>query len=112
MLKFIFRLIGIIVVLMIFVMAVLCYLDTKDLLSGKLERLISVLRRLGKEAWVEIRLFMEDSGIAEDAAGLLDEGADYLRQSVEPHATEKPGSNPYTPTPDTPVATPEVYTIG
>lgn len=97
MLKFLFRLIGIVVVLMILIMAVLCYLDSKDLLSGKLERLISVLRRLGQEAWVEIRLFMSDSGIAEDAAGLLDQGAEFLRESVEPHLTDKPGSNPYTP---------------
>ncbi len=105
MLKFLFRLIGIIVVLMILIMAVLSYLDSKDLLSGKLERLIGVLRRLGKEAWAEIRLFMSDSGIAEDAAGLLDQGADFLRESVEPHATDKPGSNPYTPSPE-PSATP------
>ena len=70
--KFIFRLIGILVVLLILLMAVLTYLDSKDLLSGKLEHLIGTLRVLGKEAWVEIRLFMDDSGIAEDAAGLLE----------------------------------------
>lgn len=105
MLKFIFRLIGIIVVVVILVMAVLCYLDSKDLLSGKLGRLIGVLRILGKEAWSEIRLFMANSGIAEDAAGLLDQGAAYFRQSVEPHVTDKPGSSPYTPSP-VPTATP------
>ena len=46
--KLIFRLIGFVVVIVILVMAVLCYLDSKGLLNGKLERLISVLRRLGK----------------------------------------------------------------
>lgn len=98
--KFIFRLIGILVVLIILLMAVLSYLDSKDLLSGKLERLIGSLRVLGKEAWDEIRLFMEDSGIAEDAAGLLDQGADYLRESVEPHETSEPGADAFsTPTP-------------
>lgn len=106
--KFIFRLIGVLVVLLVIIMAVLCYLDTKDLLSGKLERLISSLRVLGKEAWTEIRYFMDDSGIAEDAAGLLDKGADYLRESVEPHATSKPGADLIeTPTP-VPTATPVV----
>ena len=106
--KFIFRLIGILVVLLVIIMAVLCYLDTKDLLSGKLERLIGSLRVLGKEAWVEIRYFMDDSGIAEDAAGLLDKGADYLRESVEPHVTSKPGADVIeTPTPE-PTATPYV----
>ena len=44
--KLIFRLIGVLVVLIILVMAVLFYLDTKDLLSGKLGRLIGVLRRV------------------------------------------------------------------
>jgi len=75
--KFIFRLIGVLVVLLILLMAVLTYLDGKDLLSGKLERLIGNLRILGRQAWQEILYFMQDSGIAEDAAGLLDQGADY-----------------------------------
>ena len=98
--KFIFQLIGILVVLLVLVMAVLFYLESKDLLSGKLEHLISTLRVLGKEAWVEIRLFMDDSGIAEDAAGLLDQGAEYLRENVEPHSTSQPGADVLlTPTP-------------
>lgn len=91
--KFVFRLIGILVVLLVLLMAVLTYLDSKSLLSGKLEHLISTLRVLGKEAWLEIRLFMDDSGIAEDAAGLLDQGAEYLRESVEPHITSQPGAD-------------------
>ena len=91
--KFIFRLIGIIVVLIILIMAVLTYLDSKALLSGKLERLIGNLRVLGKEAWQEIINFMQDSGIAEDAAGLLDQGANYLRDTVEPHVTSQPGAD-------------------
>lgn len=99
--KFIFRLIGILVVLLILLMAVLTYLDSKDLLSGKLERLISNLRVLGVQAWQEILLFMQDSGIAEDAAGLLDQGANYLRDTVDPHETSKPGSEAFfTPVPE------------
>lgn len=94
--KFIFRLIGVLVVLLILLMAVLTYLDSKDLLEGKLERLIGNLRVLGKEAWQEVLLFAQDSGIAEDAAGLLDQGADYLRDTVEPHQTSKPGSDAFT----------------
>ncbi len=98
--KLVFRLIGILVVIIIIVMAVLSYLDSKDLLSGKLERLIGSLRVLGKQAWQEIVLFMQDSGIAEDAAGLLDQGADYLRESIEPHETSQPGADAFTtPTP-------------
>ena len=100
MLKFIFRLIGILVVLLILKLAILSYLDSKDLLSGKLDRYISSLRVLGKAAWSETLLFMQDSGIAEDAAGLLDQGADYLRESIEPHSTSQPGSDAFaTPMP-------------
>ena len=103
--KFIFRLIGVLVVLLILLLAVLTYLDGKDLLSGKLERLIGNLRILGRQAWQEILYFMQDSGIAEDAAGLLDQGADYLRDTVEPHETSQPGSEAFnTPIPEaTPV---------
>ena len=108
--KLIFRLIGFVVVIVILVMAVLCYLDSKGLLSGKLERLVSVLRRLGKEAWDELMLFLSDSGIANDAANLLEQGAEYFREGVTPHVTEKPGSNALpegylTPTP-VPTASP------
>jgi hypothetical protein len=104
--KFIFRLIGILVVLIFLLMAVLTYLDSKALLSGKLARLIGSLRVLGKEAWSEIRLFMDDSGIAEDAAGLLDQGANYLRESVEPHITSQPGADAL------PTVTPEPTPVG
>ena len=106
--KFIFQLIGVLVVLLILVMAVLFYLGGKGLLSGKLDQLISSLQVLSKQAWVEIRYFMDDSGIAEDAAGLLDQGAEFLRESVEPHATSKPGTEgAATPTPE-PTPTPIV----
>ena len=100
MFKFIFKLIGILVVLLILLLAILSYLDSKDLLSGKLDRYISSLRVLGKAAWGETLIFMQDSGIAEDAAGLLDQGAEYLRESIEPHTTSKPGEDALqTPTP-------------
>lgn len=108
--KFIFQLIGVLVVLLILVMAVLFYLGGKGLLSGKLDQLISSLQVLSKQAWVEIRYFMDDSGIAEDAAGLLDQGAEFLRESVEPHATSKPGADAIaTPTPE---PTPTAIVIG
>ncbi|NLI54236.1 MAG: hypothetical protein GX417_07890 [Clostridiales bacterium] len=101
MFKFLFRLIGVLVVLLILIMAVLSYLDAKDLLNGKLDRYISSLRILGKAAWSETMIFMQDSGIAEDAAGLLDQGADYLRDSIEPHETSQPGADAFvTPTPE------------
>ncbi len=91
--KFIFRLIGFIVVIIVLLMAVLCYLDTKGLLVGKLGETMTVLRRCGNESWTAIMAFLTDSGIAEDAAGILDQGADYLRDGVTPHQTDKPGSN-------------------
>jgi len=103
--KFTLQLIGFIVVLVILVMAVLFFLDSNGFLNGKLGRLVGALRALGKEAWSEIRLFTTDAGFVEDAAGLLDQGAQFLRGSIAVHPTEKPGSNPYTPSPF-PAATP------
>ncbi len=110
--KFIFQLIGVLVVLLILMMAVLFYLGDKGLLSGKLDQLITSLQLLSKQAWVEIRYFMDDTGIAEDAAGLLDQGAEFLRESVEPHTTSKPGTEgAVTPTPE-PSPTPTTIVIG
>ena len=100
MLKFIFRLIGIIVVLIILVTAILFFFDSKDFLSGKLGRLVGSLRQLSREAWNEIRIFVSTTGIEDEAAGLLDQGAEFFRGSVKPHPTEKPGSHPYSPSPE------------
>ena len=100
MLKFIFRLIGIIVVLLVLVTASLFILDSKGFLSGKLGRLASSLHQLSKEAWKEIRIFVSTTGIADDAADLLDQGSRFFRDSVEPHATDKPGAFPYSPNPE------------
>ncbi|MEN6595496.1 MAG: hypothetical protein ABFC31_11190 [Clostridiaceae bacterium] len=106
--KFIFQLIGVLVVVLILVMAVLFYLGGKGLLSGKLDELINSLKSLSQQAWVEIRYFMDNAGITEDAAGLLDQGAEFLRESVEPHTTSKPGTDAVvTPTPE-PTVTPIV----
>ena len=103
--KFILQLIGFIVVLVILVTAVLVFLDSKGFLNGKLGRLVGAFRALGREALEEIRLFTTDSGFVESAAGLLDQGAQFLRGSLASRPTEKPGSNPYTPSPF-PAATP------
>ena len=105
MLKFLFRIIGIIAVLMMLMTAVLFFLDSQDFLHGNLGQLIGSLRHLSQEAWTAIRLFVSDTHLADDAAGLLDQGAQFFRDSVEPHPTDRPGAHPYSPSP-VPLVTP------
>lgn len=93
--KYIFRIIGFVVVVLVLLIMVLCYLDSKGLLTGDLGQLIGSLRVLGGQAWLEIRRFFSTSGIGDDAANLLEQGADYLRA---------------TPTPDYMSATPDLIT--
>ena len=40
-----------------------------------------------------LRVVLVDAVDAEDAAGLLDQGADYLRDTIEPHETSQPGAD-------------------
>ncbi|MGN0784873.1 MAG: hypothetical protein ACI4MR_04305 [Candidatus Aphodomorpha sp.] len=87
MLKPIFQLIGFLVVILILLLAVLFYLDGKDLLSGELADFIGSLRALFDQIKAVVTSFVNESGIANDAADLLDEGADKLRG-----ATPTPGA--------------------
>ena len=73
MLKPIFQLIGFLVVILILLLAVLFYLDGKDLLSGELADFIGSLRALFDQVKAVVTSFVND------AADLLDEGADKLR---------------------------------
>lgn len=92
MLKPIFQLIGFLVVILILVFAVLFYLDSKDLLSGELADFIGSLRALFDQVKAVVTLFVNESGIANDAADLLDEGADRLRGTTPaPGVTVTPG---------------------
>ena len=87
MLKPVFQLIGLVVVIAILLLAVLFYLDGKGLLTGELADFIGSV----------VTSFVHESGIADDAADLLDEGADMLRgatpspaQDGAPAATNVP----------------------
>lgn len=106
--KFIFRTIGFIVVVLIILMLVLCYLDAKGLLTGDLGGLVGSLRVLGKQAWAQLRQFFSTSGIGDDAAGLLEQGAEYLRST--PTASQVPTATPGWEN-NVPTATPEVIII-
>lgn len=85
--KVIFQLIGFLVVILLLLTAVLFYLDSKGLLSGDLGSLIHALHQLYLEARDVTLAFLQRSGIADDAADLLDEGADRLRGQT---ATDSP----------------------
>lgn len=95
MLKPVFQLIGLIVVLLILLLAVLFYLDGKDLLSGELDDFIGSLRALFEQIKSVVTSFVNESGIANDAADLLDEGADKLRGTTpDPNVTPEPDATP------------------
>jgi len=93
MLKTLFQLIGFLVVIVILLTAVLFYLDEKDLLSGELSAFIGSMRELFEQIGLVVSSFVSESGIAEDAANLLDESADKLR-GVTPEPTVQPTMEP------------------
>ena len=89
--KLIFQLVGFLVVVVILLSVVLFYMDGKNLLSGDLADTVHSLRVLYAQAKALVTGFLSNSGIADDAADLLDEGADLIRRSTgSPVATEAP----------------------
>ena len=80
--KFLFQLIGFLVVILLLLCAILFYMDTKGLLSGDLAAVVHALHELYTQARDTIRSFLQNSGIADDAANLLDEGAERLRDAT------------------------------
>ena len=115
--KLIFQLVGFVLVIAIVLMSVLFYLDGKNQLAGELVTLVRKLHVLGTEAWDAIFNFSKNSGIAEDAADVLEASADKLRGVVAPHETSRPGdlSTPeptVTPAPTaTPTPSPEPHVV-
>ena len=77
--KFVLQLIGFICVLVILLTAVLFFLDSKDLLRGDLATYVNTLHGLWLQGCDSTNAFFTSSGIKNDAANLLDEGANYLR---------------------------------
>ena len=84
--KVIFQLIGFLVVILLLLTAVLFYLDSKGLLSGDLGSLIHALHQLYLEARDVTLAFLQRSGIADDAADLLDEGFGGRLQRTRPRS--------------------------
>lgn len=109
--KFLYQIIGFVLVIVILLLAVLFYLDSKNLLAGDLGVLVRQLRVLGKEAWDAIFNFSKKAGLAEDAAAILESGADKLRGAAAPDETNGPG-DPSAPAPTaSPSASPAPFVI-
>ena len=101
--KYLFQFIGLAMVVLILVCSVLFYVEKVGLLQGEFADYIHVMRELWLQAKNISITFFQTSGIADDAADLLDQSADMLRgtESPVPTATatpEQPGLL-ITPTP-------------
>ena len=101
--KLLFQLVGFAVILLILLSAVLFYMESQDLLEGDLAEFIRQMRSVWLSAKETILSFLHTSGIADDAADLLDQGADKLRATESP----EPSAPPETPEAPVPSAPPE-----
>ena len=91
--KLILQIIGFIVLVAILFGLVFFFLDSKSLLRGDFADYIHTMHALWKQAVKSTVSFMQSAGIANDAADLLDHGADMLR-SIDPSNAQA------TPAPD------------
>lgn len=91
--KLILQIIGFIVVVAILFGLVFFFLDSKSLLRGDFADYIHTMHALWQQAVRSTISFMQSAGIANDAADLLNHGADMLR-SIDPSSPQA------TPAPD------------
>lgn len=96
--KFVLQLIGFICILVFLLTAVLFFLDSKDLLRGDLATYIKTMHSLWNQGCDATNAFFTSSGIKNDAANLLDEGANMLR-SESPDAGSATADPMPSPTP-------------
>ena len=82
--KYLFQFIGLAMVLLILLCSVLFYMESKGLLQGEFAAFIHEMRELWLQAKNSSLSFFQTSGIADDAADLLDQGADILRGTESP----------------------------
>ena len=95
--KFLFQLIGLALVVLILLSSVLFYMESKNLLQGEFADYVHIMRELWLQAKAITMHFFQNSGIADDAADLLDQGANILRGTESPDIAVTA-----TPTPDQP----------
>lgn len=88
--KYLFQLIGLAMVLLILLGSVLFYMESMGLLEGEFAMFIREMRELWLQAKTSILAFLQQSGIAGDAADLLDQGADMLRGTETPYPADTP----------------------
>ena len=77
--KLIFQIIGFVFVALLIVGAVFFFLDSKQLLQGDLGAYVHAMHQHWNDAKNLTLSFMQNSGIANEAADILDHGADMLR---------------------------------
>ncbi|MDD3919882.1 MAG: hypothetical protein PHO41_01705 [Eubacteriales bacterium] len=84
--KFIFKVIIAFVIIALLTLLVLYYLDTKQGFETKPAEILDDIKDAGKTAGESIDGFLEDTGIKDGAASLLQQGADMLAHTPEPTA--------------------------
>ena len=77
--KLIFQIIGFVFVALLLIGAVFFFLDSKNLLQGDLGAYVHTMHQYWTDAKNITLSFMQNSGIANDAADILDHGAEILR---------------------------------
>ena len=91
--KLILQIIGFIVLVAVLFGLVFFFLDSKSLLRGDFADYIHTMHALWKQAVTSTISFMQSAGIANEAADILDHGAEMLR-SIDPNNPQA------TPAPD------------
>lgn len=88
--KLLLQLMGLVVVVLILLSSVLFYLESKDLLQGELGDFTHQMHEIWMLAKETVLSFLQNSGIADDAADFLDQGAEMLRSTESPQPSELP----------------------
>ena len=84
--KFIFKVIIAFAIVAVLTVLVLYYLDTKQGFETKPAEILEDIKDAGQTAGQAIDGFLEDSGIKDGAADLLQQGAELLANTPKPEA--------------------------
>lgn len=99
--KLVLQIIGFLLILLILLTVVLFFLDSKNLLRGDLAVYVNTMHGLWDQSADTTIQFFSNSGITDNAANLLSQGADKLR-SISPAVTIVPVVDDSVPSPTPP----------
>ncbi|MDR1620628.1 MAG: hypothetical protein LBS18_08225 [Clostridiales bacterium] len=93
------KIVILLVIAALLVLVLLSYLEKRGIIDTSASSVLSDIKDAGEQAGDSVSDFLDESGIKDGTADLLEQGAALIRGSAAPEQSTSPESAPPTPSP-------------